>query len=440
MANFYDQAIALGQTQMAPAGWFVQGSEAERALGQYDENGRFISGYQSYFNNVPLAEPYWRKLGYTGQVSADEENPRPTPDLLKWMESRGLKMGHNPDAGQNAMFGSNGQLIAGSEYSVDDTGNFLRDAGIVIAGGYFGGNAAFGGASGANGVANAVRTAGTTSFGSGALPSFAGGDLGLGIGAEFGAGSGGLGGFSGGLGTGGLGASLGSTLAESFPIDFGLDGLQRFITTGLRSPPPLAGPSAGGGGIGTLGTIPPGSLPDLSPLKPMGPFVSNASGGLPWGNIVRGGVDILSGLYGMSQAGRIRDASDPFGQYRQMYGDQLAALMADPSLLTKQPGYRAGIEAIDNSAAATGYFGGGNHQVGLARYGGKTFDETVARLAQLAGAGQTPGAGQAQAADLTGQGIASIGYGLSRFLPNTAAGSSSPFSGFNLGKLFGFGG
>lgn len=133
-----------------------------------------------------------------------------------------------------------------------------------------------------------------------------------------------------------------------------------------------------------------------------------ASGIGTMGNI----FDIGKGVYGLNLARQLRDRSDPFAKYRGGYGERLAALEANPNSITTLPGYEAGLEATRRAAAAGGYAGSGNELAALAKYGGDFFNQTAQRYAGLAGAGQSPGAGDAQAALLASGALKSASSGL----------------------------
>tara|TARA_R110000868_G_scaffold141892_1_gene358815 strand:+ start:243 stop:1379 length:1137 start_codon:yes stop_codon:yes gene_type:complete len=185
---------------------------------------------------------------------------------------------------------------------------------------------------------------------------------------------------------------------------------------------PLATTAAGtGGSTGWAAALDPltGSLSSTTATG-SGSWLSqlgqSASSFLGSGSGARSAFDIVSGLYGLKLAGDARKASDPFGQYRGAYGAQLAGLEANPSTITGRPGWQAGMEAIQRNNAARGYAGSGNEMAIMSRYGGEFFNNEATRLAGLAGAGAAPGAGQFNAAQLTGQGLASIGYGLAPYL------------------------
>lgn len=131
-------------------------------------------------------------------------------------------------------------------------------------------------------------------------------------------------------------------------------------------------------------------LSALKKLRAMSPMASR-------GGPLQSGWNILSGLHGISQSRQLADLAskaseraDPFGPYRAGYAQQLAALSADPSLITKQPGYAAGLEAVRRSLAAQGYQGSGNMMAALSQYGQKFLGDEQNRLASLAGAGFNP--------------------------------------------------
>lgn len=159
-----------------------------------------------------------------------------------------------------------------------------------------------------------------------------------------------------------------------------------------------AGGGAGGGLSGLLSTI-GGYLPAAQSL-----------------------ASIASGVYGMKLAGDARQASDPFAPYRGAYAQQLAALEANPGSITTRPGFQVGLETIGRKSAASGYYGSGNMASALSRYSGDFYTQEANRLATLAGANQTPGAGQAVSADLAGRSLASIGYGLGPLLQRLGGG------------------
>ena len=93
----------------------------------------------------------------------------------------------------------------------------------------------------------------------------------------------------------------------------------------------------------------------------------------------------------------IKTEGNPFGQWRQGYGQQLADLYRDPSTLANDPGYRfrlstgAGALASQNQAKNGGW---GNEFAAMENYrqglASTEFDNAVKRLAPLAGANIGP--------------------------------------------------
>ena len=161
----------------------------------------------------------------------------------------------------------------------------------------------------------------------------------------------------------------------------------------------------------------------LRKLRGMSPLAKS-------GGPLQSGWNILSGLYGLNQSRQLADLAskaseraDPFGPYRAGYAQQLAALSANPSLITKQPGYAAGLEAVRRSLAAQGYQGSGNMMAALSQYGQKFLGDEQNRLATLAGAGFNPASagqlnleGNISAAQLLGSSLNRLGGGLWQLL------------------------
>lgn len=91
---------------------------------------------------------------------------------------------------------------------------------------------------------------------------------------------------------------------------------------------------------------------------------------------------------------------DPFAQYRQQFGSQLAGMMTPgASFNTSDPSYAfrfgQGAEAVNRSEGAKGMLGSGNRLMDLVSYGqgmGSTeYGAQFNRLASLAGTSQTMG-------------------------------------------------
>lgn len=139
---------------------------------------------------------------------------------------------------------------------------------------------------------------------------------------------------------------------------------------------------------------------------------TNPFGTGDWANL----FNVLSGLYGLKLANDAADKSDPFGPYRKGYADKLQALEANPGLLQNTPGYLAGQDTIKRQMASKGYLGSGNMSAALMRYSGDAYQQEANRLADLAGAKIAPGNTYFNSANLTGQSLSNIGYGLAPYM------------------------
>lgn len=190
---------------------------------------------------------------------------------------------------------------------------------------------------------------------------------------------------------------------------------------GLSSGVGLSAPTFAGGGSGITGGLgmTAGTTTAASGAGGLSGVLGTIGGYLP---AVQSLASIASGIYGMKLAGDAREASDPFAPYRAGYGAKLAALEANPGSIVSRPGFQAGLETIGRKSAATGYYGSGNMASALSRYSGDFYTQEANRLAGLAGANQTPGAGQFPAADLASQSLGSIGYGIGPLLQRLAGG------------------
>jgi hypothetical protein len=272
---------------------------------------------------------------------------------------------------------------------------------IMAAGGVYN----WAGAAGAAGAAEGLGTLGTIAPGSGEVAALSSiGEYALPSMSTLASSGGAVGGAAGAVGAGLPAGSVAGT------------GVQ---TIGVTAP-------AWGSGVSTLGTIAPGSG-EVAALGTIGTATAPALGNVAsvggsglTPTLGRSLVDIASGIYGMGLVGDAREASDPFAKYRAGYGEQLAALEANPSSITSRPGWRAGLEGLDRQMAARGYYGSGNMDATRSRYAGDFYTQEASRLAGLAGAGQSPGAGQFQSAQLAGQSLASIGYGLAPWLSSSS--------------------
>ncbi len=134
------------------------------------------------------------------------------------------------------------------------------------------------------------------------------------------------------------------------------------------------------------------------------------------------GLNVFSGLYGLMKSSEMSklaktamQTSNHFGPYRDQYAKQLSDLMANPSSISKTPGYMAGIDAVTRKLASQGYLGSGNMMASLQKYGGDFFNQETARLASLAGAQFQPDSraqltGASVSADLASRALASLGF------------------------------
>jgi len=178
-------------------------------------------------------------------------------------------------------------------------------------------------------------------------------------------------------------------------------------------PPGVQGPAPVENGVvkpvGTMQMLQNGSSPAalLAQLSgagsPLAPLLGQAggTGALPWGTLGNT-LSLGSSVYGLYQANKLKQMAalaagkaDPWGASggRAMADGQLQALMRDPSSITSTPGYAAGLQAVERRMAAQGFNGSGNMMAALSQYGGQFYNDAIARLGGLAGAGGNPAAG-----------------------------------------------
>lgn len=378
-------------------GWYTPpttgspgGSNYNVGLVSFADDPEQVKASRRLLEQAGLWNPSWDTWANFQAEGDSSAVAPPVPDLSSLA---GYKVGHGDFGGGNKLIGlvgPDGQTILDTPYTYEEPsfGESLAQGALFVGSAALGMNALFnpagigglfGGGSGAGAVAPLeVPSAGwqsagmpgiaspSATLGATAVPAAASSIVGPGISA----------GAAGAAGTGLYGTATTLPAATSL------------ATTGL----------------GAAGAAAPAAFSWDTALK------SLANGG------ARSVFDIASGLYGLNLAGKARDASDPFAQYRAGYGQQLAALEANPSSITSRPGWRAGLEGVDRQMAARGYYGSGNMDVARTRYAGDFYTQEANRLAGLAGAGQSPGAGQYQSAQLAGQSLASIGYGLAPWL------------------------
>lgn len=145
-----------------------------------------------------------------------------------------------------------------------------------------------------------------------------------------------------------------------------------------------------------------------------GSFLSSIFGGSggSGSNATLSGVgDLLRGGFGLYQANQLKQAAKPSAINQQAEG-QLQALMADPSSVTKLPGYEAGLEAMQRGMAAGGFLGSGNMATALQKYGGDFYNNAIGQYANLSQLGRGNEANYRMGSiQLAGQALNSLGYG-----------------------------
>lgn len=245
---------------------------------------------------------------------------------------------------------------------------------------------------------------------------------------------------------------MGSILPKSgAPI--GMFGLPQRYSTPMMGMAALAGGAylgagalgltgQGGAGMGAAGLTEEEQL--MASLNAMTDPEAAGAGGFMGGLLGGGGglgggtlsnaLILGSGVFGLSQAAAMQrmaaaaqQQADPFGPQRGQYQEQLARLSADPSSVTKLPGYQFGFEqgntALQRMMAAGGKLGSGEAEIAAQRYGqeyaGQFLSAEEARLAGLAGANIAPNpygalTGQGMASDIASRSLATIGYGMGR--------------------------
>lgn len=302
--------------------------------------------------------------------------------------------------------------------------------------GIYGGSAAYSGLSKAYGAAS-LGTGGAAGSGAGTVGA-GGTEAGSGLAAGSAGSAGAVGaadaaiptvtvtGTAGGVGGGLGGSSLGASLAGGVGVDY------------LNSLGSSAGSSGGESSFG------PDTPTDTNLTPPSDSVWDNITNNFNWTDAYKVGSS-LYGLYSSIQQKNSADAamkaSDPFGPYRKYYGDALLQLMANPSKVEEDPGYKfqrdAGEQALVRSMAAKGFLGSGNLGTALVKYNQDFASNYLMtrenQLATLAGANIAPNFGPALNAqnlgiETAGSALRDLGYTL----------GSTDWSW--LSKIFGTGG
>ena len=177
--------------------------------------------------------------------------------------------------------------------------------------------------------------------------------------------------------------------------------------------------------------------------------------------------------------GQAQQMTDPFSQYRGMYGQQLNSLMQNPASVQTLPGYQAsmaqGSNNLQRSMSASGQQQSGAEQIALSNYGQQfqtqAFQQQFNNLSSLSGAGANPANGGMAGVRTAmnnqnnnsalggmfgpalGQGMQGLynqgsGYLQGLFGGNSGSGTASPGAvssygpsagGYNGGGMYGFG-
>lgn len=150
------------------------------------------------------------------------------------------------------------------------------------------------------------------------------------------------------------------------------------------------------------------------------------------GALVSGAVGLYSADQARKAGREARAGADPFAPYRGEYAQQMQRLMRDPGSIVSAPGYQAGLQGVMRSMAAQGYQGSGNMMAALQDYSGDFYNQTLRMLGGFAGAGVDPGTGAKlgyqgtmAGVDLTGQSLASLGFGLELYRAGRGGGGSA---------------
>lgn len=235
------------------------------------------------------------------------------------------------------------------------------------------------------------------------------------------------------------GASLGGPTLAPSPVTTTFGG-------GTGAPGAIGNPNLGvSGSAPPLSNGMPSSTPGVRTSVSPGSTLGSGLGSVLSNLTSAGGLaSLLSALNQENNAGNYQNwanqaaaTANPFGQYRQQYGDQLAALEANPSSVANTPGYQfalqQGLNSVSNTDNKNEGVGAGstdvdrmNYSSGLAQ---QTYNNTVSQLSNLAGAQVGPQtAAQLQMAGMMSSANAQSGA-VGTALLAALGGASSPNSG-----------
>lgn len=436
-------ANPLNQNQSGMMDWLKARQQEDPSTYAWNKSGinaDNIGAYKGQLQQAGLWRPEYENSqvsnGQAGEGAGWMDNPNLDLSALNGYTA-GSARGQGYD-NINAVFDAQGSPISMGTNSVQHGmhGRDYATMAAVLAGGY-----GMGAGFGAMGV-GAGAGAGAGAAGNGA---FLGEGVGSGVGAWDTAGGAAWG--AGDASGAGLTSQVGTSALE--PIAY---------NPGEFSGVMNAGGAADTGALSASGQF---AMPSLgATVAPAGSAIESPAlyGGLTAGNWASLGQGAI-GLYGQHRAiGAAQDATNQANQtaqgiYNQQRSDnapllaardsalgKINALLADPSSVSKEPGYQFGLDQgqkqLDNNAAAAGNYYSGGQQKAAARYNqdyaSTKFDQSLNRLTNLAGLGQV-------GANNTGNALQQYGQQTSQNMLNMggARGSGYAQMGKGIGNALG---
>lgn len=416
---------------------FALPTERQLAQSSFADAGK---GAEFKFNPTQQNAQLLSSLGYTGPTFSDSGS---WSDAARtWLSNSGYSVGVAHDPGSSAggrpeyfgLTGPDGRFVTGqdaptmtmSDTMMDQITPFLMMAGpfasAISTSAGLAGAAGSGLSTGAGGLASTAdgltalgsswspEALGLTSVGSSGSQAAASllSELGswtvptLGAAEAAAAGGGAAAAGGGALGGGGGAATGAGTFSPSMNYGPGMTGLQTSAydtTLGMTGSKGLADAVANS----SIGS----SILRSPVTKGLADSLSSYGSGSGWESLVKGALS----LYQTNQMSKLGQPSAA----QRTAGDQLAALLSDPSSMTKLPGYEAGLQAVQRSGAANGYLGSGNMAVALSKYGGDFYNNTLRQLDSIANG--NAGINQQYnfaSTEMMGNAINNFGYGLTK--------------------------
>lgn len=157
---------------------------------------------------------------------------------------------------------------------------------------------------------------------------------------------------------------------------------------------------------------------------------------MPWAAAAGVAGSLISSSLSSGTANQSAAISDPFASQRPQYQGQLSALMADPSSISKTPGYQfqfdQGMQALERAQAAQGTFRSGQTDTAAIQFGQGLAETSFGNWEKML-------------ADLSGVNAGNPGQAGSLYSQNQQQGNAALQSGFSslmsgLGSTFSFGG